>query len=243
VTIARHRGRTAQVRDKDKLKSLFRVSARARFGTALDMCWPAACAGIATLVAACGSATHPMRPVTARRLPPDYLPLTLGAGARYRPVPTWARTRAGAPVDGLRCVRPFGKRFGAHLEVFAHQHVVAIPAGIGIASPRARTVDASVLAGRCYYPATTTDPTGVIEVRRGARVTLGELFDIWGEPLGRRAVARFRAATTAPVVAYVNGRRWSANPRAIALLRHELVVLEVASHVPPHRVYVFRRGL
>jgi hypothetical protein len=134
-------------------------------------------------------------------------------------------------------------RFGAHLEVFAYQHVVAIPAGIGIASPRARAVDASVLGGRCYYPATTTDPTGVIEVRRGARVTLGELFDIWGEPLGSKAVARFRVGAGSLLVAYVNGRRWTANPRAIALTRHALVVLEVASHVPPHRVYLFRRGL
>jgi hypothetical protein len=203
----------------------------------------AACAGVAILAAACGAARSPSRPAPARKLPPDYLPLTLGAGPRYRPVPTSPRVRAGAPVDGLRCRRPFGKRFGAHLEVFAHQHVVAIPAGIGIASPRSRAIDASVLGGRCYYPATTTDPTGVIEVRRGARVTLGELFDIWGEPLGPMAVARFRAATTAPVLAYVNGRRWSANPRAITLVRHELVVLEVASRVPPHRVYVFRRGL
>jgi hypothetical protein len=194
-------------------------------------------------VSACGAAPAPIRPLTARRLPPDYLPLTLGAGPRYRPTPRSARARAGAPVDALRCVREFGKRFGAHLEVFAHQHVVAIPAGIGIASPRARAINASVLGGRCYYPATTTDPTGVIEVRRGARVTLGELFDVWGQPLGSTVAARFRAPTGSLVVAYVNGRRWSANPRAITLVRHELVVLEVASHVPPHRVYVFRRGL
>jgi hypothetical protein len=127
--------------------------------------------------------------------------------------------------------------------MFAHQHVVAIPTGIGIASPRARALDASVLGGRCYYPATTTDPTGVIEVRTGARVTLGELFDIWGEPLGSRAAAGFRAPPGSHVVAYVNGRRWSANPRSIALTPHALVVLEVASHVPPHHVYLFRRGL
>jgi hypothetical protein len=202
-----------------------------------------ACAAIATLLAACGSGPQRMGRSKERRLPPDYLPLTLGAGPRYRPAPTSARAQAGAAVDGLRCARPFGKRFGAHLEVFAHQHVVAIPAGIGIASPRAHAIDASVSGGRCYYPATTTDPTGVIEVRRDARVTLGELFDIWGEPLGKRAVAGFRAPPGSRVVAYVNGRRWSASPRTIALVRHELVVLEVASRVPPHRVYLFRRGL
>lgn len=218
-------------------------SLRARFGTAIHMRGRAAWVGIAALVAACGAAPQPTRPLTSRRLPPDYLPLTLGAGPRYRPAATSTRTRVGAPVDGLRCTRPFGKRFGAHLEVFAHRHVAAIPAGIGIASPLVGAIDASVLGGRCYYPATTTDPTGVIEVRRGARVTLGELFDVWGEPLGSRTVARFRASPGSLVIAYVNGRRWSANPRAIRLIRHELVVLEVASRVPPHRAYVFRRGL
>lgn len=213
--------------------------------TALRTWRATAGAGLATLVAACGAAPAPAptRPLTTGRLPPDYLPLKPGAGARYRPGPVSARARVGARVDGLRCVGRFGMRFGAHLEVFAYQHVVAIPAGIGIASPRARAVDASVLGGRCYYPATTTDPTGVIEVRRGARVTLGELFDIWGEPLGSKAVARFRVGAGSLLVAYVNGRRWTANPRAIALTRHALVVLEVASHVPPHRVYLFRRGL
>jgi hypothetical protein len=83
----------------------------------------------------------------------------------------------------------------------------------------------------------------VIEVRRGARVTLGELFDIWGEPLGVRVVAGFRTSRRSRVVAYVDGRRWNGDPRAIVLVRHVLVVLEVASSVPPHRVYVFRRGL
>jgi len=203
----------------------------------------AACAGIALLVAACGAITDPVRVSMIRRLPADYLALTLGAGQRYRPGPMSHSARLAASIDGLRCVEPFGVRFGAHLEVFAHRHVVSIPAGIGVAPPLALATDASVLGGRCYYPAMTTDPTGVIEVRRGARVTLGELFDIWGQQLGRRMVARFRAPAGAVVVAYVNGRRWAADPRAIVLIRHELVVLEVASRVPPHRVYLFRRGL
>lgn len=80
------------------------------------------------LASACAATPAPVRPLTARKLPPDYMPLTLGSGTRYRPLPTSARARVGAPVDGLRCVRPFGMRFGAHLEVFAHQHVVAIAA-------------------------------------------------------------------------------------------------------------------
>jgi len=223
-----------------------------------------ACAALALLIPACGATPHPARspaatplppaatalppavtplPPAVTPLPPDYLPLTLGPGARYRPAATSARVRAAAPIDGQRCSKQVGERFGAHLEVFAHQHVVAIPAGIGIAPPLALGTDATVLGGRCSYPARTTDPTGVIDVRNGARVTLGELFDIWGQALGNGVVARFHAPAGSIVVAYVDSRRFMADPRAILLLRHERIVLEVASHVPPHRAYLFRKGL
>lgn len=113
----------------------------------------------------------------------------------------------------------------------------------GAAPPLALAADATVRRGRCYYPAATADPTGVIDVRGGARPTLGELFDISGQPLGRRVVAGFRAPRGSPLVAYVDGRRWTANPRAIVLVRHARIVLEVASAIPPHRVYLFPPGL
>jgi hypothetical protein len=202
----------------------------------------AACAGL-LLLAACGAASHPVSSPAEKPLPPDYLPLTIGPGPRYRPAAASARVRAAAPIDGQLCSRRTGERFGAHLEVFAHQHVVAIPAGIGIAPPLALGNDATVRGGHCSYPARTTDPTGVIDIRNGARVTLGELFDIWGQALGKRIVARFRAPAGSLVVAYVNGHRFMADPRAIPLRRHERIVLEVASRVPPHRVYLFRKGL
>jgi len=200
-------------------------------------------AGLALLIAACGATPHAARSPTATRLPPDYLPLTIGAGPRYRPAATSARVRAAAPIDGQSCSKRAGDRFGAHLEAFAHQHVVAIPAGIGVSPPLTLGSDARVLGGRCFYPATTTDPTGVIDVRRGARVTLGELFDIWGQALGRRVIARFRAPAGSVVVAYVDGHRFTGDPRAILLVRHERIVLEVASRVPPHRVYLFPKGV
>jgi hypothetical protein len=150
--------------------------------------------------------------------------------------------RSGRPVDGLRCTRRAGRRFGAHLEVFAHQHVVAIAAGIGLAPPLAR-LGATVLRARCYYAAATTDPTGVIQVRARSRISLGALFDLWGQPLGRRQVAGFTTRGGARVIAFVDGRPWRSNPRQIPLSRHTRITLEVASHVLPHRVYLFPPGL
>jgi hypothetical protein len=188
----------------------------------------------------CGGSRAPSS--TGARLPADYVPVSVGAGPRYRPALASPRVRSAGPVDGLRCDHRAGHRFGAHLEVFAHQHVVAISAGIGLAPPLAR-LGANVLRARCYYAAATTDPTGVIEVRAGSRITLGAFFDLWGQPLGRREVAGFRASGRSPVIAFVDGRRWRSDPREIPLLRHARITLELASHVLPHRVYLFPPGL
>jgi hypothetical protein len=198
---------------------------------------------LALLDAACGS----VRPAstgtgTDRRLPADYLPLMVGSGRRYRPPATSARVRAAAPVGGLRCRRSAGPRFGAHLEIFVRQHVVAIPLGIGV-TPPLTIVAARVRRGHCYYPIATTDPSGVLDVLSGARVTLGDVFDLWGQPLSGGVVAGFRAPAGRSVIAYVGTRRWHGDPRSIPLGRHERVVLELLSRVPPHRAYVFPPGL
>jgi hypothetical protein len=96
-----------------------------------------------------------------------------------------------------------------------------------------------VLGGRCWYPLATADPSGLIEIERGRRATLGAFFDVWGRPLSRTRLLSFRA----PVVAFVDGRRWRGDPRRIPLERHRQVVLEVGGYVPPHRVYAYPPGL
>jgi hypothetical protein len=185
----------------------------------------------------------------SRPLPPDYVPVGVGPTAAYRPPPRPAASRAGARVDGQRCSRARGPRVGAHLEIFARGHVVAIPAGVGIAPPLRRDVpEGRVLGGRCYYPAITTDPTGLIELARDAPHTLGQFFAIWGQPLTRARLAGFAIPARAPIVAYVGGvrtgvRRWRGDAAAIPLSRHTRIVLELLSHVPPHRSYVFPPGL
>src|SRR5947199_244176 len=82
-------------------------------------------------------------------------------------------------------------------------------------------------------------PTGVVEVRAGARLTLGRLFAVWGQALTARRIASFAG----PVSAFVGGRPWSGDPSAIPLTRHAEIVLEVGGYVPPHRTFLFRRGL
>jgi hypothetical protein len=45
------------------------------------------------------------------------------------------------------------------------------------------------------------------------------------------------------VLAFVGGKRWRGDVRAIPLTRHAQVVLELGGYVPPHPRYLFADGL
>jgi hypothetical protein len=169
------------------------------------------------------------------------VPTPIGAGPRYHPPAAPARVLRGRPVGPLRCGAG-GRRFGVHLEVFARDRVVIVPAGIGVAAPR-RRVGAYVRPGGCTYAARTLEPTGVVEVRRDARLTLGDLFAVWGQPLSATRLVGFTTARAGPVRAYLAGRRWRGRLGAIPLRRHAQIVLELGRFVPPHRAFRFRAGL
>jgi hypothetical protein len=174
--------------------------------------------------------------------PPDRPVPHIGRGPGYELPPSGSATVAGKPVSGLVCKRGRTARFGTHLEVFANGLDVMVPAGIGVAPPR-RRAGAYVAAGRCEYPARTLEPTGLIEIDTGRKLTLGQFFDLWGQPLGPRALLGFRPRRGRSVAAFVNGRRWRGDPRGIPLERHAAVVVEVGGYFPPTRKYLFPNGL
>jgi len=144
--------------------------------------------------------------------------------------------KAGRPVGDLVCARTSPIRFRVHLELFARKLVLLVPAGIGVAPPHARN-GAYVTSGRCLYPLRTREPTGVIEVAASRAVSLGDVFRVWGQPIGPRRIAGFRSAS--PVLAFVNGRRVHGDPREIPLRRHDEIVLEIGGYVVPHTSYLF----
>ena len=111
----------------------------------------------------------------------------------------------------------------------------------GVAAPR-RRIGAFVRPRGCSYAVRTTGPTGVLEVRRGARLTLGRLFTVWGQPLSATRLAGFSTRRSAPVRAYVAGRRRRGRLGAIPLTWHAQIVLELGRFVPPHRSFRFPRG-
>jgi hypothetical protein len=170
------------------------------------------------------------------------VPTPIGAGRLFHPSPTNAVVSRGLVAGSLACTRERPPRWGAHLELFARGRVVIVPAGIGVAPPLRRR-GVYVRSGRCSYAVRTREPTGVIEIDRSARVTLGEFFTVWGRPLSLRRLVGFTAAHGEAVRAYVDGRRWHSDHRTIPLRRHAEIVLELGSFVPPHGSYRFPKGL
>jgi len=117
-----------------------------------------------------------------------------------------------------------------HVEVFRDRLTAMVRAGIGIAPPR-RGRPPFVRSGRCAYPLRTREPTGVVEIEHGARVTIGDLFDLWGQPLRPLRWV------------WVDGRRWTAGAASVPLRPHAQVVLSDDPDMPVHATYRFPPGL
>jgi hypothetical protein len=125
-----------------------------------------------------------------------------------------------------------------HVELFAANRVVLVAAGIGVRGPLAHA-GGRITGARCYGNLATLEPTGVVLIRPGARLTLADLFRAWGRPLAARRLLSFRG----PVTVFVDGSRRPGAPGAVPLTRHAEIVLEVGPHVPPHPAYHFPPGV
>lgn len=172
-------------------------------------------------------------------------------------------TISGIPADLLREARPIGRglqfhppargpviapcrtrlgpRDGVHVELFAADRVVIVPAGIGVRGPLV-TSAGRITHARCYGQAATLEPTGLVLVRPGSQLTVADLFGSWGQPLSTVRLGPFRADPGRRVEVFVDGRRWKGHPGAAPLSRHSEIVLEVGPHVPPHTSYTFPPG-
>jgi hypothetical protein len=188
---------------------------------------------IGLLAVACGSSDRAASP-------PAPLPAALVAAAR--PIGRGAAFQppVRGPVLGP-CTSRLGPRVGVHVEVFAANRVVLIPAGIGTRPPR------NLLSGRiaragCYGELVTLDPTGLVLIRPGARRDMADLFRSWGQPLSADRLLSFRASAGRRVEVFVDGHRRAGAPGRVPLRPHAEIVLEVGPHVPPHAAYTFPPG-
>jgi hypothetical protein len=195
--------------------------------------WALAGVGAVVLVAGCGTdSTRTGAPSSG--IPRELLAQArpIGQGPRFHPA-------ASGPVIG-RCRPRLGARYGIHVEVFAVNRVVIVPAGIGVRPP-VRVSGGRVSSAACYGSLVTLEPTGVVLARPGSRLLLSDLFRAWGEPLSARRVASFMAPRAA-IAVFVGGHRWSGPPGRVPLTRHAEIVVEAGPYVPPHSSYTFPPG-
>lgn len=164
------------------------------------------------------------------------IPTRIGAGLKYRLPAASPAVAHARPVGRFRCTSDEGARELAHVELFAGKLVLLLPAGIGMAPPLVRN-GAYVTGARCSYEVRTSDPTGVVEFVPRVHPTIGDLFTLWGRSLSTHRIAGFRGA----VAAWVGGKRWHGDVRAIPLRRHSEIVIEVGDYVPPHAFFLFTK--
>jgi hypothetical protein len=123
------------------------------------------------------------------------------------------------------------------VELFARNRVVLVAAGIGVRGPVTWS-GGRIIGARCYGNLVTLEPTGVVLVRPGARATLADLFDAWGQTLTTQRLLSFGGR----VSVYVDGRPRPGPPGSVPLRRHAEIVVEVGPRVPPHPAYHFPPG-
>ena len=151
------------------------------------------------------------------------------------PLASAATTATGRDVDGISCQANEQTIFHihAHLTIFVNGSARQVPADIGI--------PAQAQNGPCLYWLHAHAPDGVIHIESPVRrtYTLGDFFDVWGQPLGPQRVG----PATGPVVAIYNGQRYEGNPRDIPLNAHAQIQLEVGTPLIAPESVAFPSGL
>jgi len=127
-----------------------------------------------------------------------------------------------SPIQGIRCDRMEGTAYHvhAHLTILNHGKPVDIPDDVG------RPIFAP-----CIYWLHTHTSDGIIHVEAPMvrTFTLGQFFEIWGEPLSRTRAADARVLHGEKMTVWVNGQRYSGDPKTIALAEHTDITIEVGS--------------
>lgn len=167
--------------------------------------------------------------------------------AKFEPGDT-AKGGQGQPVDGIEgsSHEMLKTHFHSHLALFYRGRQIAIPYGIGIVMPF-RVVNGFVGGGQGFYWLHTHDASGIIHVESPDEraYTLGNFFDLWGQPLeaGKGAKAGNVAGLRGRLRVYVDGQAFAGDPRGIVLKPHEQITLVVGAPAVAPPVYAFPEGL
>ena len=179
------------------------------------------------------------------------LPSPGRAGPEQVPVPpasalaSTATKATGKTVDGIGCdtTEQLVYHIHAHLTVFVNGAARQIPAAIGIPGAQAENTPTGpfIASGSCFYWLHTHAADGIIHIESPVHrtYTLGDFFDIWGQPLGPDQVGPAHG----PVTAIYNRQVYRGNPRNIPLEKHAQIQLEVGKPLVSPASITFPSGL
>ena len=151
----------------------------------------------------------------------------------------------GQSVDGISCapLEQLAFHIHVHVTVFVDGVARRIPYGIGIAGPQTTGTPqgAFVASGSCFTWLHTHAADGIVHIESPLQrtFTLGEFFDVWGQPLSATRVAAARGRVTA----FVDGRPYIGDPRIIPLFAHAQIQLEVGRPLVRPESIGFPNGL
>ncbi len=169
-------------------------------------------------------------------------------GVPVPPAPALASTATkatGKTVDGISCdtTEQLVYHIHAHLTVFVNGAARQVPAAIGIPGAQAENTPTGpfIANGSCFYWLHTHAADGIIHIESPVHrtYTLGDFFDIWGQPLGPDQVGPARG----PVTALYNHQVYRGNPRDIPLEKHAQIQLEVGKPLVSPASITFPSGL
>ena len=144
----------------------------------------------------------------------------------------------GQLISGLNCIAgPPASHRHAHLSLIVNGEQIEIPAGIGVTpSPVVTAGYVNFSPTKCFYEVHTHDATGTIHLHPNQErlFTLGQFFDVWGQPLDNNNAA----GNLGPVVVYVDQQLYQGDIRAIVLDGFKQVNIQVGLQIKPQK-YLF----
>lgn len=143
------------------------------------------------------------------------------------------KTSSTKPIDGIPCTSEMlSYHVHAHLDIEYLGRQVTVPAYVGIRD------------NSCLYWLHTHDASGIIHIEAPHKVakTLGNFFDIWGQPLSRRRVTTQTVPAGKSMKVWVNGKLFPGDPRSIVLTAHERITIDVGPPFPGPLPFTFPQG-
>lgn len=142
------------------------------------------------------------------------------------PLAAQAAIPAGQTIDGIHCDPAEGvaMHIHPHLTILNHGKPVPIPEDVG-----------RPLVAQCFYWIHTHTPDGIIHVESPTirPFTLGQFMAVWGEPLTSTDVAGARPKKGEAIRVYVDGQRYTGDPKNIEFAQHLDIDILVG---PPYKV-------